>query len=299
MSLLREIQAAAIDSSVDLPNLLRKCKVLAVRLGSEEFKEWLDYELAGYPNKDLLPEYRVLDVHSKGHFSGPFGSGLRDADIPLSCMPEQLQDMLGHSYIMQPVATMEALLKNKSSGSFQEPWNPDIVARVGQDIYQNMNCMQAWKVIPAGAIVAAIDVIRTRVLNFALEIEAQNPLAGEAELNTEPVPMEKVNQIFNTYITGNVQNLAHGNSDVQQTAKYIESKDAEVLAKLLEAIKTANIQRDTSKPIEDVVLKMQETQGTASFSQHYNNFMSILADHIQVLGPIVGPYLPALTSMLG
>lgn len=81
-----------------------------------------------------------------------------------------------------------------------------------------MNCMQAWKVIPAGAIVAAIDVIRTRILNFVLEIEAQNPSAGEAELNSIPVPMEKVSHIFNTFITGNVQNLAHGSSNALQTA---------------------------------------------------------------------------------
>lgn len=298
MSLLREIQSAAIDSSVNLPNLLRKCKILAVRLGSEDFKQWIDYELSGYPNKESLPEYRVLNVNSKGHFSGLFGSALNNADIPLLCMPEKLRDMLGHSYLMQPVAAIESLLENKDLTSFQEQWNPDLVARVGQKIYQNMNCMQAWKVIPAGAIVAAIDVIRTRILNFVLEIEAQNPSAGEAELNSIPVPMEKVSQIFNTFITGNVQNLAHGSSNALQTAEYVDNRDTGVLENLLEAIKSANIQPHASKPLEDVVVKMQETQGTSSFGQHYKTFMSILADHMQVLGPVVAPYLPASASML-
>jgi hypothetical protein len=96
MSLLRQIQDAAIDSTVDIPSLLRKCKVLAARLGNDDFKRWLDNELSGYSSKDELPEYRVLNVNSKGHFSGAFGSGLRNADIPLMCVPEQLKEMLVH-----------------------------------------------------------------------------------------------------------------------------------------------------------------------------------------------------------
>lgn len=109
--------------------------------------------------------------------------------------------------------------------------------------------------------------------------------------------MEKVSQIFNTFITGNVQNLAHGSSNALQTAEYVDNRDTGVLVNLLEAIKSANIQPHASKPLEDVVVKMQETQGTSSFGQHYKTFMSILADHMQVLGPVVAPYLPALASM--
>ncbi|MFN4056521.1 MAG: hypothetical protein ACK4GU_16890, partial [Alishewanella aestuarii] len=70
MSLLREIQSAAIDSHTDLASLLRKCKVLAARLGSNDFKAWVDNELSGYKSVDGLPEYRILNVNSKGHFAG-------------------------------------------------------------------------------------------------------------------------------------------------------------------------------------------------------------------------------------
>ena len=74
MSLLREIQDAAVNSEVELATLLRKCKVLAARLGNGEFKSWVDNELDGYKSPDGLPDYRVLTVNSKGHFAGAFGS---------------------------------------------------------------------------------------------------------------------------------------------------------------------------------------------------------------------------------
>jgi len=297
-SLLRQIQDTAIDSSVDLPTLLRKCKVLAARLGSDEFKQWVEWELSGYPSTDKLPDYRILAVNSKGHFSGPFGSGLRNADIPLACFDEEFRVDLGHSYLMGPIAALDDLIQRSKGGSFQEPWNPDVVAIVGQDIYQNMNCMQAWKVIPSGSIVAALEAVRNRVLNFVLEIEAQNPTAGEAEPNSSPVPQEKVHQIFNTYITGTVQNLATGNADVRQSAKYIEALNSEMFTQLIDAVTKAGLDKNVSTAVAAIVEEMRASQGSTSFRQHYQSFMSILADHMQVLGPVVAPFLPALSTLV-
>ena len=92
MSLLREIQNAAIDSKTDLASLLRKCKVLAIRLGSADFRKWVDDELSGYKSTGDLPDYRILQVNSKGHFAGAFGSGINNADLPLFCIPEEYRE---------------------------------------------------------------------------------------------------------------------------------------------------------------------------------------------------------------
>ena len=298
MSLLRQIQDAAIDSSIDLPTLLRKCKVLAARLGNDDFKRWIDNELSGYDSKDDLPEYRVLKVNSKGHFGGAFGSGLRNADIPLLCLPEDFRESLEHSYLMQPIAAMASLVANGKSGTLQEPWNPDLVAHFGQQIYERMVCMQAWKVIPTSSLVAALDTVRTRVLNFVLEIEAQNPAAGEAMSNEKPVPLETVQHIFNTYITGDVQNLASGSTNVAQHAKAQKGVDAEIFAKLLDAIAAAKLPKAIEAKIGGAVEELRATSGTVAFKDKYHRFMGILADHMQVLGPVVAPFLPPLAVMV-
>ncbi|OZA96538.1 MAG: hypothetical protein B7X52_04995 [Thiotrichales bacterium 34-46-19] len=296
MSLLREIQDAAIDSKIELAVLLRKCKVLAARLGNPEFKKWVENELSGYNDIDELPDYRILTVNSKGHFSGPFQSGLRNADIPLMCIEEDFRQHLTHSYLAQGVASMESLVRDASGGSLQEPWNPDLVAVVGQGIYQGMNCMQAWKVIPVSGIVSALDAVRNRVLNFVLEIESESPDAGEAPVNSNPLPQEKVHQIFNTYISGNVQNVATGSSDFEQHA--IKNEVApEVFSQLLKALEAV---RD--EPAYEIarssVVEMQECYGVEGFRSKYQKFMSALADHMQVLGPVVAPYLPALAALV-
>ena len=54
--------------------------------------------------------------------------------------------------------------------------------------------------------------IKTKILNFVLEIEMIDKDAGDVAINSNPIPQEKINQIFNINITGNVQNLASGNN---------------------------------------------------------------------------------------
>ena len=91
MSLLQEIQNDVTNSNVSISNLLRKCKILAYKLGNEDFKAWVEYELNGYPkDQQFLPNYRILkNVYSKGHFSGSFGRALRDADVPTFNLPKE------------------------------------------------------------------------------------------------------------------------------------------------------------------------------------------------------------------
>lgn len=107
MSLLREIQIDAINSNAKISDLLRKCQILAYRLGNEDFKNWISFELQGYPQDPKnVPDYRILNVNSKGHFAGVFGSALNNADMLTYSLPEQLQKSLSKAYflvLLQPL----------------------------------------------------------------------------------------------------------------------------------------------------------------------------------------------------
>lgn len=297
MSLLREIQDAAVDQSTDLPALLRKCKILAARLGNNEFKSWVDYELNGYKDVADVPDYRILYPQSYGDFDGPFGSGRKNAPIPLSSIPESFRKNLSMSYLMQPISAYVALLGSKSSGTFQERWNADLVALVGGNIYQGMACIVAWKSIPYGSIASLVDTIKTRVLNFCLEIESAAPDAGEALLNHPPLPQERVSQVFNTYISGNVQNVATGSSDFVQTATMNGPSD-EIFRNLINALTAAIASEAEKKIMVQAAESLRDSHGTPGFLQKYREFMGTLADHMQVFGPICSPFLSSLAGML-
>jgi hypothetical protein len=196
--------------------------------------------------------------------------------------------------MMQSIASIEVLVSQADGcGSAQEPWNPDFVVMVGKNIYSNMSCMQAWKVVPTSFLIEVLNEVRNRILNFVLKIEAENPEAGEATLNSNPVPPEKVQQIFYTTINGNVGNVATGSHSFEQH----NSTDAntELFNEILEALKQVQ-DTDISKSIE-IVEKMRATQNTNDFKDNYHHFMSFLSNHITVFGA-VAPYLPALTKLI-
>ncbi|WP_339145215.1 hypothetical protein [Pseudoalteromonas galatheae] len=296
MSLLRDIQGSAVDANEPIGTLLRKCKILAVRLGSSELKSWVECELNGYSERDDLPEYRIMSVGCKGHFSGGFGSSMSNAEIPSRCIPKDFREGLFTSYLAQPISSIESLIKDSDGGTVQEPWPADVTAHFGMKMYQGYNCMQAWKVIPVNALVGILDMIRNKVLNFVLEIESEDPQAGDAPINSQPVAEEKVQQVFHTYITGNVQNVATGSTNVSQHA--VSNEQNEMFNELLHALITTQGTKESKEQIMGTVEEMRDTQGTASFKENYNRFMSVLADHFQVYGPVVAPFLPALAAIV-
>src|SRR5437773_6603256 len=121
MTLLEEIQQSAANATADVATLLRKSKLLAARLGSRPLEEWVIWESNGYPPKVEVPDYRRWPLQVKGHFSGPFGSGLRNAPIPHLTLPESVRESYSNYELRQSVAGIEAILHQATSGTVSVP----------------------------------------------------------------------------------------------------------------------------------------------------------------------------------
>src|SRR5262245_2671310 len=106
VTLLREIQAASTDPSVDTSNLLRKCKILAARLGHDELATWVRHELEGYPDQKSVPAYRRLKVTAVGHFDRGFGSTAENAPIPVLSLPKEVRHFATDNVFGEPVRTL-------------------------------------------------------------------------------------------------------------------------------------------------------------------------------------------------
>lgn len=220
MSLLREIQADAIDANVDISIVLRKCKVLAARLGNKDFKLWVERELNGYTSKEDLPEYRILEVESHGNFLG-IAWKANSVPIPPSSIPEKYRDIVTTAYFVDPISSYQWLIRGKENASdvLSQPWPADLIGLVGSEIYEDMNCVNAWKVISRSTIAALLDTVRNRVLSFVLEIEAEAPDAGEAPPDARPIPEERVTQVFQTNVMGNVASLITGSQIITHSTE--------------------------------------------------------------------------------
>ena len=218
MPLIQDIQAASISQNSDIPTLLRMCKLLAARISHNEFAYWVDRELNGYTAINELPDYRVVRVDSYGSFIGPF-SKAEKLQIPTSLLPKKIQEQFQNAYMASSISAYTALLSGNSSGSVQEPWPVQLSVHYASKLTPSMQCVSAWKEIPIGAIVRLMDSVKTRVLGFAIDLEREAPNAGELPIGSQPpLSREKMTQIFNTNITGNVGNVANAGSEFTQSS---------------------------------------------------------------------------------
>ena len=208
MNLLEDIQKDAIDTSSDLGSLLRKCKVLAARLKSKELEDWLIWESNGYPENVPVPEYRIWSLEIKGHFAGAFGSGLKNAPIPIISLPKEVQDSYKTYEFRMSVGASESALKNYKKGMIQISTG-DLAVTLGANVYRNMNCLQCWAEFSAANLDELFNAVRERVLDFSLALWKEYPNAGEVSSDTseESISSDRVTQIFNTKIYGGNTNL--------------------------------------------------------------------------------------------
>jgi len=236
MSLLREIQDAAIDSKGEIAPLLRRCQVLAYELDHNELKKWVQHELNGYPKDEPLPAYRRLTLALTGTFLGPFGSSLREVPIANAALPKKVADLVNDYPLRSPIAEYEALAASDKDLQLQLPGN--VLAAIGHHTYQKgYGCVEARHIMPAARMKGLIDTVRNRVLSFALELgklglESLDRIEPGA-VATQNIPHEAVSQIFHTQIVGDNLTVAIGDNAHAQTVTAIVPRDLESLATFL------------------------------------------------------------------
>ena len=74
----------------------------------------------------------------------------------------------------------------------------------------------------------------------------------------------------------------------------IGQQNTEIFEKILDVLSKSNADADVIAPLCSAVEEMRDAKEPDRFRGAYTRFMSVLADHIEVFGPMLAPYLPAL-----
>jgi hypothetical protein len=241
MALLQDIVAEATRPDCDLPSLLRKALVLASRLRNDELKTWVSHELNGYPEQELIPEYRRSDVISYGFFADRL-VGQATLQVPVTVLPEEFREKYRRVVLQNPInALVDLLARSKEKGSeITFPW-PSGARQYAQKV-SPIQCISAWRSLSPSFVAGVIDTVKTRILLLSLDLEAADPGAGDVPSTQSTLSEAKVNQIITTHIHGTVQNFSAGGDNVTQTATLaVVAGDRQ---SLLQAVRSAGLQSE-------------------------------------------------------
>lgn len=249
VALLKRIREGSTSSEVSLGEILRLCMRLGKQLNNEELVTWARMEASGYTDAEDLPDYRKLPSESRGTFFGPFGSGIKNAHIPSNLIEKDHKEILCNVYVFEPVNELEDLARGGSGKSnlLELPWPSNFIAYYQRkEIYENnLVLASAWRVMTKQKLLGILETVRTRVLDFVLQIEEtlglDSEVSDEDTKITQPQPKE-IQQVFNNTIYGG--NVALGNSgDVNQQTINVQKGDFDSLRLYMEqlGIKKADI----------------------------------------------------------
>jgi AbiTii len=176
---------------------------------------WVDFELDGFPASQPIPEHRRLSTTCLANFSNGYW-GAKNCEVPPFALPEDMREGLSRPHEFRDGITT-ATAFSKKGATINYPELAIVIQRHGV-MYPKFRCTLAWKVIPATEFQQLISAVKNRILDFSLKIEAENPAAGEALPNTQPVPPEKLQPLVHNVIYGNVGNISQNSEHFTQTA---------------------------------------------------------------------------------
>lgn len=278
MKLIQDIKSDATDSSKNLADVLRKTRIVASLLKNPELKEWVNRELKGYYGIDEkeIPKYRKAVGQNLGHFSGPFNSGLRNANIPPSTLPDWIKELVSEVVYRQSVGELKSLAESES-GTFQAKWPADLVAYVQHNttIYQNMHLVDAWQVMTKGQVTGILDTVRTRLLDFILELEESFPDLVETEKDLKRIPPQEVTNHFHNHISGNNNIVASGSNFKQEIGEIVVQNDFKSLENYLNDI---GIPDSETKDLEVAILKDDKPSSVKNLGKNVSKWLGKITE---------------------
>jgi hypothetical protein len=297
--LVLELQRDALDSKVPVSDLLRKALVAATKLGVKDLQTWVTKEMNGYweDDEDDVPRYR--EVRGELKALNPY-HGWQTVYLDDGVIAERLS----RRRCAQPATELEAVLESNTNtgGSLQMPFSPEVARKLSLSLPFPT---EITLMVPRSALVGVLQSVRTTVLNWAMQLEAEGIL-GEG-LSFTPEEKEAAallggQAVFNAPV-GSVQVQGSGRDQVAHVTlnTAVDTKAVEGLVSQIEAalpklklppdaaaevnaeLATARAQLSSPKPKAAVIRSALDTVHRVLEGAAGNFAGTILAEIIKVL----------------
>ena len=215
------------SESPNLNDALFKTKVLLHKLGEKDLIAWVDAELNGYKDTEELPDYRILKVTVLGNFSN-MAYSYTAQPLPLSYLDEKLRKNLETSYLRQSIAVIESYAKDDSSLTLTI--SPELYGTLSKGLDPSYSIERAWSKHQPGDMLQVINQIRSRLLDFVLQLSERIPNEIEPEKMKEKSKEIGTTELFNNAVFGNNATVIVGDSNIQHIRNSIKINDFDALA---------------------------------------------------------------------
>lgn len=281
MKLLNDIIEALSSQDSSLTDALLKTKVLLHKIGHKELIEWVNNEINGYPDKIEVPEYRILPANVLANFAN-MGYQVNSHPIPLDHLKKAQKELLEKVHLNQSLAVLEKLCIDNDS-SLQFPIPMEFNGILGKSLANGFEIQRAWKLIGIADVSQILVQVRSRLLDFMLELQSQlgdNMTDNEIKQRTDSID---ASSLFNSAIFGDNTTIIVGNQNSQKVKNSIIKNDFDSLAKQL---KQHNVDENSITELQTAInndqnsLEVQEQKFGSNVKEWMKRMLSKVVDGV-------------------
>jgi hypothetical protein len=225
--LANDIIALLSNENSSLSDALLKTKVFLHEIGRKDLAEWVTHELNGYPDGITLPSYRILESRVKGDLMAPGWTASGQA-LPIQHLEPAYREKLEKAEIRESLSLVEELA-TKEQGSIRRYFPPEANAQLGSNLGGGWTVQVAWCTISTLAVKNIIVQVRSRLLDFMLELKGSVENIGNGEINKANTASLDTNAMFNSAIFGHNTTIIVGDHNRQDVNILIRENDLDSL----------------------------------------------------------------------
>jgi hypothetical protein len=232
MHLVDEIIEILSSTSPNLENALFKAQVLAHRLGEQEMKQWVSNELKGYPDKEALPNYRILYVTVMASFSNGVVR-YNDQPLPMMGVEKRIRDRLEIRKVSESIAVVSEWAKRDTDLALVIA--PEYYAHIKSGIDRSFEIERAWGKHSVGAMLQVVTEVRSRLLELALQVADRIPQDPPPEKIKAVSQEVAVSEIFRNAVFGSNTTIVVGSGSITGVTNNVTTNDIGSLVAALQA----------------------------------------------------------------
>jgi len=205
-----------------LSDVFLKLQVVVYLLKNEQLTEWFNDENNGYDNGKTLPQYRILPVlfYAQVEQDRGFNGSLmyNNYNLPIDLIEDkEIQNIMSKFEYRDSISNITDLISNKEEGtiSMAVPATTTTISLFSRRLQSNCYIHRIWREIPKNAVQNIISQIKSKLLQFLLEINENLNLNISF---TEMENKEKIEKAFSQNITNHI----YGNNNNVATGKNVE-----------------------------------------------------------------------------
>jgi len=179
---------------------------------------WVNYELAGYPDDADIPPYRIVSSQPHGHLTS-FTWQVQDWVLPTGQLTPEQKKVVRETKITSAIGTIQQhvhMYREKGQGLVRQ-LPPELIPAFQKVLEKGVNIMSIWCTVNMADVEAIVVQVRSRLLDFCLELQGVVGVAAEPQQLQEKTAAIDAGKMFQMAIFNRGGTIIVGSHNFQIT----------------------------------------------------------------------------------